>query len=109
VLIVDDGELLKEVEARDFLRTVIRTGADHGQAIVLGGDSDEVASGFSGWQVDMKGRQGVLISPQGITEGDLIGVRIPRGGMNAAPAGRVLLNRGDGVLRTVQVPLPPQA
>jgi S-DNA-T family DNA segregation ATPase FtsK/SpoIIIE len=107
VLVVDDGELLKDVEARDYLRSLHRTGADRGRAIVLGGDSAEVGSGFSGWQVDLKGRQGVLIAPSGITDGELIGVRVPRSSLGApSRPGRVLANLGDGELRTVQVPLP---
>ncbi|GAB2743944.1 FtsK/SpoIIIE domain-containing protein [Nocardioides pakistanensis] len=109
VLVVDDGELLKDVEAKDYLRGLQRTGADRGRAIVLGGDSAEVCSGFSGWQVEMKGRQGVLISPTGITDGELIGVRVPRSSLGAqSTAGRVLANLGDGELRTIQVPLPAE-
>ena len=95
VLVVDDGELLKDIEAKDYLKAVQRTGADRGRAIVLGGDSGEVAGGFSGWQVDMKGRQGVLISPQSITDGELIGVRVPRSSLGNNPAG----GPGDGQLR----------
>jgi S-DNA-T family DNA segregation ATPase FtsK/SpoIIIE len=107
VLVIDDGELVKDVPAKDYLRKLLRTGADKQQAIVLGGDSGEVASGFTGWQVDMKGRQGVLINPQGVTEGELIGVRLPRSATgNAAQPGRVMVNVGDGVLHTAQVPLP---
>jgi S-DNA-T family DNA segregation ATPase FtsK/SpoIIIE len=107
VLVIDDGELLKDVEAKDYLKSLIRTGADRGRALVLGGDSAEVGSGFSGWQVDAKGRQGMLISPQGITDGELIGVRVPRSSLGAQQqAGRVMVNVGDGELRIVQVPLP---
>ena len=107
VLVVDDGELLKDVEAKDYLRALQRTGGDRGRALVLGGDSAEVGSGFSGWQVDAKGRQGVLINPQGITDGELIGVRVPRSSLgNQAQAGRVLTHLGDGELRLLQAPLP---
>jgi S-DNA-T family DNA segregation ATPase FtsK/SpoIIIE len=109
VLVVDDGELLKDVDAKDYLRSLQRTGADRGRAIVLGGDSAEVGSGFSGWQVEMKGRQGVLIAPSGITDGELIGVRVPRSSLGAqTQAGRVVANLGDGELRTIQVPVPDQ-
>jgi S-DNA-T family DNA segregation ATPase FtsK/SpoIIIE len=105
VLVVDDGELLKEVEAKGYLKTLQRTAADHGRAVVLGGDVAEVGSGFSGWQVDMKGRQGVLINPQGITDGELIGVRVPRSSLGTNPqAGRVLAHTGDGELRLLQAP-----
>ena len=67
----------------------------------------EVASGFSGWQVDMKGRQGLLLNPQDITDGELLGVRLPRSVLGASSStGRALAQVGDGTLRTVQVPLP---
>ena len=106
VLVVDDGELLKDVDARDYLKQLQRTAADHGRAIVLGGDIGEVGSGFSGWQVDMKGRQGVLLNPQTITDGELIGVRVPRSSLGNNPqAGRGLANVGDGELRLLQVPI----
>jgi len=107
VFVIDDAELVKDVEAKSYLKTFIRTAADRSRAIVLGGDQAEVGSGFSGWQVDAKGRQGVLMSPQSITDGELIGVRVPRSALgNATTAGRVLANAGDGTLRTIQVPLP---
>ena len=107
VLLIDDGELLKDVDAKDYLKALTRTCGDSRRAIVLGGDSGEIGSGFSGWQVEMKGRQGVLISPQGVPDGELIGVRVPRSSIGAQQqAGRVLVNLGDGVLRTIQAPLP---
>jgi DNA segregation ATPase FtsK/SpoIIIE, S-DNA-T family len=107
VLVIDDGELLKDVEAKEYLKSLQRTGADRGMAIVLGGDSSDIGSGFSGWQVEMKGRQGVLISPTGITDGELIGVRVPRSSLGTQTTlGRVFAHLGDGELRTIQVPLP---
>ena len=39
---IDDGELLKDIEAKDYLKALQRTAGDRGRAIVLGGDSDEV-------------------------------------------------------------------
>ncbi|MGL5826022.1 MAG: FtsK/SpoIIIE domain-containing protein [Nocardioides sp.] len=104
VLVIDDGELLKEVPAKDYLRSLVRGGGDHGQAVVLGGDSGEVASGFTGWQLDLKGRSGMLIHPQGVTDGDLIGVRLPRSATGGgAPVGRGLANV-NGALMSLQVP-----
>jgi len=105
VLMIDDGELLKDMEAKDFVKGLVRTGGDHGQAIVLGGDSSEIGTGFSGWQVDMKGRSGLLIQPQGITDGELIGARIPRGlAGQSAPAGRAYISDGAGGLLAIQIP-----
>ncbi|RLV56878.1 cell division protein FtsK [Aeromicrobium phragmitis] len=105
VLIVDDAELLKDIPAKDYLKSLQRRAADLGRAIVIGGDSSEIGSGFSGWQVDMKGRQGVVTAAQSSTDSELIGVRIPRSSIGQqAQAGRVLAHLGDGVLRTLQVP-----
>jgi S-DNA-T family DNA segregation ATPase FtsK/SpoIIIE len=107
VLLVDDGELLKDVDAKDYLKSLTRTCGDTRRAMVVGGDIGEIGSGFSGWQVEMKGRQGVLISPQSVSDGELVGVRLARSSIGAQQqAGRVLANLGDGVLRTIQAPLP---
>jgi S-DNA-T family DNA segregation ATPase FtsK/SpoIIIE len=109
VLVVDDGELLKDMEAKELVRKVLRTGADRGQALVLGGDSGEVGKGFTGWQVDAKGHQGLLISPQSSTEGELIGVRLARSSVGQqTQVGRAFANAGDGLLQTIQVPLTPE-
>ena len=36
----------------------------------IAGSTDDLCTGFSGWQVDMKrGRSGILLSPQGIGDG----------------------------------------
>ena len=60
-----------------------------------------------GWQVDAKrARRGCLLSPQQITDGDLIGTRLQRSliGEPIKP-GRALLNTGNGMIMTVAVPL----
>ncbi|MGL5811300.1 MAG: FtsK/SpoIIIE domain-containing protein, partial [Nocardioides sp.] len=106
VLLIDDGELCKNVPAGDYLKTLLRTGRDHRRAVVLGGDCADVASGFTGWQIDAKGRAGLLLSPQSVTDGDLIGVRLTRSSIGTGgPIGRGLANLGDGKPVTVQVPL----
>ena len=57
----------------------MRSGDDRPQGLVIAGGADDICTGFSGWQVDAKkSRQGALLSPQGTTDGDLIGVRLPR-------------------------------
>jgi S-DNA-T family DNA segregation ATPase FtsK/SpoIIIE len=50
-------------------------------------------------------RCGCLLAPQDFTDGDLIGIRIPRDqiGQPVQP-GRALMHLGDGRLLTVQVP-----
>src|SRR4029079_136336 len=107
VVLIDDAELLRECEAADVLLSVMRSGDDRPQGLVIAGGADDICTGFSSWQVDAKkSRQGALLSPQGTTDGDLIGVRLPRSvvGGPVVP-GRALLHLGDTVLLTVQVPM----
>ncbi|MGH3826449.1 MAG: hypothetical protein ACRDQX_04640, partial [Pseudonocardiaceae bacterium] len=106
VVLMDDAELLRDCQAEDELRALLRSGADSGQALVIAGDAEAVCAGFSGWQVDLKkARRGLLLAPQSITEGDLIGLRPPRSvlGQPVQP-GRGLLHLGDGEPRVIQVP-----
>jgi S-DNA-T family DNA segregation ATPase FtsK/SpoIIIE len=107
VLVIDDGELLKECQARELLRALVKGERGPERALVLGGSSDDLCTGLSNWQVDArKARQGALLSPQGLSDGDLIGVRVPRSSIGGpVQPGRALLHAGDGRLLTVQVPL----
>ena len=52
-----------------------------------------------------KSRAGVLLSPQNPTDGDLLGVRLPRSALgNPVKPGRGLLHLGDGQLVSVALP-----
>ncbi|MCF6509244.1 FHA domain-containing protein [Blastococcus sp. MG754426] len=108
VLLLDDGEVLRDCPAGEVFRAVVR-GEVPGRGLVLGGNADALCTGLSGWQVEVrKVRQGVLLSPQGSTDGDLIGVRVPRGALGGpVRPGRGLLHLGDGALRTIAVPTVP--
>ena len=72
----------------------------------MAGETAEVGAGFSNWQVPLRrNRCGVLIAPNDIMAGDVVGVRVPRSALGApVQPGRVLLHTGDGELRTVAVP-----
>ena len=109
VLVIDDGELLRDATAKDWLRELVRGARDRGVGIILAGDIADVASGFSGWQVELrKNRSGILLSPQNITDGDLVGARLPRSSLSAGvQPGRGLANLGDGELTLLQLPLLP--
>jgi S-DNA-T family DNA segregation ATPase FtsK/SpoIIIE len=106
VLLIDDAELLRDCDASAELSRLITFGSDTGRALVLAGDSDSIGLGFSGWQVEAKrARRGCLTAPATLPEGDLIGVRLPRGVIGQPPSpGRCLLHTGDGSLMTVTVP-----
>lgn len=104
---MDDAELLTGCAAGDELSQLMSFGADRQRALVLAGSASDICVGFGNWQNEArKARRGCLLSPQDITDADLIGIRVPRDliGGPVAP-GRGLLHLGDGLLRVVQVPL----
>jgi S-DNA-T family DNA segregation ATPase FtsK/SpoIIIE len=109
VVLIDDAELLRDCGAAAELSRLVTRGSDAGRALVLGGDSESIAVGFSGWQVEAKrARRGCLTAPATVPEGDLIGIRLPRDVLGQPPRpGRCLLHTGDGKLITVSVPAGP--
>jgi DNA segregation ATPase FtsK/SpoIIIE, S-DNA-T family len=105
VVLVDDAELVRDTTAGEELTAMLRR--QRGPVgLVLAGDAESVGSGFSGWQVEArKARRGLLLSPQNLTDADLIGARVPRAMIGRAlKPGRGLLHLGDGTLQVVQVP-----
>ncbi|GAA1478310.1 FtsK/SpoIIIE domain-containing protein [Nocardioides aestuarii] len=102
LLVVDDGEVLKDSGANDFYGVVAK-GQRAGVFLLLGGHRDGLCAGFSGWQVDArKCRQGLLLSPQELGDGDLIGTRVSRQVIGKpTQAGTGWLHLGDGQLRQV--------
>src|SRR5262249_58445783 len=79
VLVVDDAEGMRDVPANDFYLRVVK-GQQPGAFLLLGGHTDGIGMGLLGWQVEAKkARQGLLLSPQGLGDGDVVGVRVPRG------------------------------
>ncbi|MFI1105249.1 FtsK/SpoIIIE domain-containing protein [Streptomyces melanogenes] len=105
VVVLDDADLLLQTQAEPVLNRIARAGAESGQGLVASGQLERIASAYSGWSADMRrNRQGVLLSPQNVSDGDLIGVKVPRSRLGTARAGRAMMHLGDGVLRTVQIP-----
>ncbi|MFD9204692.1 FtsK/SpoIIIE domain-containing protein [Streptomyces sioyaensis] len=107
VVLIDDGELLEDCDAEDEFKRLIATGAERGIGIVIAGDEDDVCSGFSGWQVDLKkSKRGLLLSPQDTSSGELIGVRLSRSAVGGpVTPGKGLLHLGSGEAFTVTVPV----
>jgi S-DNA-T family DNA segregation ATPase FtsK/SpoIIIE len=108
VLVLDDAEVLRDCPAAELFRDVVKGMAGPGRALLLGGDAEGICTGLSGWQVEAKkSRQGVLLSPQGSSDGDLIGVRLPRSSVGQpVQPGRGLLHLGDSSVLSIAVPLP---
>ncbi|MET9409471.1 FtsK/SpoIIIE domain-containing protein [Streptomyces sp. NPDC002935] len=107
VVLVDDGEVLEDCDAQTVFKRIVQRGSERGLGLVIAGDEEDVCSGFSGWQVEMKkGRRGILLSPQDSSAGELIGIRTNRSmvGGPVAP-GKGLLHLGDGEPLTVTTPM----
>jgi len=109
VLLVDDAELLIDIPAKAWLRAFLRTASDNRRALVIAGEASQIATGFSGWQVDAKkNRRGALLSPQSPLDGDLVGVRLPRSSVSSqVTPGRALVHLGSGELQSIMVPASP--
>ena len=105
-VLVDDAELLHTAAIGELLQQVLREGRDRGHAVVVAGTTEDLAASFRGFTVDArKSRSGLLLSPQALLSGELLGLRLPRSASFSGPAGRGLLVRGGQPL-LVQVPLP---
>ncbi|MEU1800647.1 FtsK/SpoIIIE domain-containing protein [Streptomyces sp. NPDC019937] len=105
VVILDDADLLLKSKAESVLTSIAKSGAENGRGLVIAGQTDRLSSGFSGWHTEARrNRCGLLLKPQNMSDGELIGVKVPRSRLGATRPGRAILHLGDGVLRTVQVP-----
>ncbi|WP_189192396.1 FtsK/SpoIIIE domain-containing protein [Streptomyces albiflavescens] len=106
VIVVDDAELFMGAEIDPDLALFARGGAGNGWGLLAAGNAESLSLSLAGWMGQVKrNRTGMLLSPQGLSDGEVIGVRLNRGVVGQAPQpGRGLLHLGDGSLRTVQVP-----
>ncbi|MGI5453001.1 FtsK/SpoIIIE domain-containing protein [Streptomyces sp. CA-249302] len=107
VIVVDDAELFMGAEIDPDLALLARGGAGTGWGLLAAGNAESLALSLAGWMGQVKrNRTGMLLSPQGLSDGEVIGVKLTRGVVGQAPQpGRGLLHLGDGTLRAVQVPL----
>ncbi|MDO0925066.1 FtsK/SpoIIIE domain-containing protein [Streptomyces sp. TG1A-8] len=106
VVLIDDAELLLQAEITADLAALARGAAGEGWAVVAAGNADALSTAIGGWAAQIRrNRTGLIIAPQAVTEGEAIGVRLPRGVLGQQPApGRAYLHLGDNRLVAVQVP-----
>lgn len=105
---VDDADLLREIEADAWLRTVIPEARERRLLFVIAGSADDLGKGFSGWLVEArKGRQGILIQPGNIVDADLIGGRLRRTDIGLdLPAGRGYFQAPGTATTQIQIAHP---
>jgi S-DNA-T family DNA segregation ATPase FtsK/SpoIIIE len=106
VVLLDDAELLRDCPAATLLAQLV-TGAVPGRALVVAGSPEGLGGGFTGWHVQARqARQGLLLSPRSVADGELLGCRLPRHALGGPVLpGRGLAHLGDGRLVPVQVPV----
>ncbi|GAA3599174.1 FtsK/SpoIIIE domain-containing protein [Kineosporia mesophila] len=107
VIVVDDAELLMNAEIDPDLAALARGAQGNGWGVLAAGNAESLSLSLAGWVGQAKrNRTGMLLSPQGLSDGEVIGVKLTRGLVGQAPQpGRGLLHLGDGVLLGVQVPV----
>jgi S-DNA-T family DNA segregation ATPase FtsK/SpoIIIE len=104
VVVVDDAELLADNFASPALEEIIISGRDAEHGLVLAGSTDDLGRLYSGFaRTALKSRCGLFVALQGPSDGDLFGIRLPRGA-GPGPLGRGLLVR-PGVTAPVQIAL----
>lgn len=79
VVLIDDVDLLvNAVNVDPTLRTIIRTGRDRGIGLACAGSAEALLQNPVSWIGEAKrARQGVLLHPRTMNEGDLAGARLP--------------------------------
>jgi S-DNA-T family DNA segregation ATPase FtsK/SpoIIIE len=105
LLLIDDLDVLgPDGWLPDLITDYLATLRDTGSMVAAAGALEELTSMYRGPVVAIKrSRSGLLLAPQNPNDGDLFGIRVPRSGAGAGPAGRGLLIR-SGEWEPAQVP-----
>lgn len=104
LVVVDDAPLVDDADG--LLSALLREGRD-GLHVVAGGRSDDLRGAFASWtRLVRQARTGLLLQPDPVADGELLGVRLPRRLPVALGPGRGFLVTA-GSARLVQVARPP--
>ncbi|MFG2939774.1 FtsK/SpoIIIE domain-containing protein [Streptomyces sp. NPDC048282] len=77
-VVVDDAELLYDTSLDEALESVVRKASDGGIGLVVAGTTDSLSGQYRGFAVETrKSRNGLLLTPQSPSDGELFGVRLP--------------------------------
>jgi S-DNA-T family DNA segregation ATPase FtsK/SpoIIIE len=105
-LLVDDVDLIDDIAALTHLEDAVRMARDGCGFVVLAGTTDAMTSTFRGPVAQARrNRAGLLLRPEGGSDGELFGVKLRRRSSQADPPGRGLLAI-NGTVVPVQVPDP---
>lgn len=102
-VLVDDAELIADASAGEGLAAFMRAARDRGSALVIAGTTGELNQ-FRGFIPEVrKSKLGLVLCPSAGSDGEPLGVRLPRTALFSGPPGRGMLVRGSE-LDLVQVP-----
>jgi S-DNA-T family DNA segregation ATPase FtsK/SpoIIIE len=105
VVVVDDAELLADSLVSPALEQILISGRDAEHGMILAGSTGDLSRIYSGFvPTALKSRCGLFVALEGPGDGDLFGIRLPRG-VGPGPLGRGLLVR-PGTTAPIQVALP---
>ena len=109
VVMVDDAELISQMPPCDAaLREVVATGRDRGIGLALSTVAETFSQGSVGWLKDARTvRKGLLLAPQAMLEGDIIGTRIPANLLRrpARPGRGYIADPRTGAMVSIALPL----
>ena len=106
LLLLDDAELLVDSSWAAVLEEAVRTARDGGSLVAAAGGTAQLQAAYRGAVVELRrARTGVLLSPQGPEDGDLLGLRLSRSTGGPVHPGRGLLVQGGRAV-PLQVALP---
>ncbi|KUO05137.1 FtsK/SpoIIIE domain-containing protein [Streptomyces caeruleatus] len=105
VVVVDDADLLTLPDIDQELRALVESGKERGIGVVAAATGDTMA-GAMGWLGALKRqRKGVLLDPQSLMEGDIVGVRLTHAQLrNRRPGRGLTVDPSSGELISVQIP-----
>jgi DNA segregation ATPase FtsK/SpoIIIE, S-DNA-T family len=103
--VVDDAEMLSDGLVSPVLERVLVSGRDGEHGVILAGPVTDLGRCYAGFiYTALKSRCGLFAGLEGPGDGDLFGLRLPRG-TGPGPLGRGLLVR-SGTTAPVQIALP---
>ena len=107
LVVIDDAELLKEGPLASALLALVQQARGKAWRVMVAGATAEIGSGYGGWIYELrKARQGLLLSPQSMSDGDIYSLRLLRSTLvPRVHPGRGLLIDAGGGQELVQVPL----
>jgi S-DNA-T family DNA segregation ATPase FtsK/SpoIIIE len=98
-IVIDDADLLVDSALADLLEKAVRDMRDAGTLVVAAGNTDDLLTVYRGFVTELRrSRVGILLSPQSVADGDLLGVRLSRAVGGPVQPGRGLLCAGGKTL-----------